>query len=370
MTFLKKLWQKNSGSSPEEDFWAWFSANQSAFFAAVKKDDTDFIHQHFLNKLTPRLQALNDVFYVETGMFNDNVAELIITAEGDIKSFVFVEALVALAPQLDNWKFTALKPSTGNGRIKMHGHLFDSDTITFYCLEQEEQYPDEVDLVLIHGDFTVQNKDLITQGTFLYLDSLLGELNVATLVDSVTVMGPDMQGQTTISMEKLTDYLIWREKEFVEKYNGVRHKTENDNYASVEGTDEDGFPSIAILDTDLLAWDAKASHPWMLVLEIDYEKSNAVSRNGMPNKKYLDLMTRFEQALSERLADSDGYLNLGRETYKGKRKIYIACKEFRTASRKVHELILENKKELFCSYDIYKDKYWRTMEAFDPESID
>ncbi len=248
--------------------------------------------------------------------------------------------------------------------------MFDSDTITFYCLEQEEQYPDEVDLVLIHQNFTAQNKDLITHGTLLYLDSLLGELGVATLVDSVTVTGPDKQEQTPISMEKLTDYLVWREKEFVEKYHGVRHNTENDNYAGMEGADEEGFPSIAILDTDLLAWDAKASHPWMLVLEIDYEKSNASSKNGMPNEKYLELMTRFEQALSERLADCDGYLNLGRNTYKGKRHIYIACKEFRNAPRKVHELILENKKELICSYDISKDKYWRTMEAFDPECTD
>ena len=369
MNFLKKLWQKNSGSSPEEDFWAWFSVNQSSFLAAVKKDDADYIHHHFLNKIEPRLQALNDKFYFEAGMFDDNVAELVITAEGDIKSFVFVEGLIALSPKLDNWKFTALKPSTGNGRIKMDGQMFDSDTITFYCLEQE-QYPDEVDLVLIHRNFTAQNKDLITHGTLLYLDSLLGELSLATLVDNVTVIGPDMQEHTPISVEKLTDFLVWREKEFVEKYNGVRHNTENDNYAGVEGTDEDGFPSIAILDTDLLTWDAKASHPWMLVLQIDYEKNSALSNNGMPNKKYLELMTRFEHALSERLADSDGYLNLGRNTYKGKRQIYVACKEFRNASRNVHELILENKKELICSYEIYKDKYWRTMEAFDPGPAD
>ncbi len=98
MNFLKKLWQKNSGSSPEEDFWAWFSANQSSFFATVKNDDADYIHQHFLNKIEPRLQALNDKFYFEVGMFSDDVAEVVITAEGDIKSFVFVEALVAPFP--------------------------------------------------------------------------------------------------------------------------------------------------------------------------------------------------------------------------------------------------------------------------------
>jgi hypothetical protein len=75
-------------------------------------------------------------------------------------------------------------------------------------------------------------------------------------------------------------------------------------------------------------------------------------------------MTRFEDELGGRLVDSAGYLNLGRQTTKGKRNIYWACKEFRTSSKTVHELILAYQKDLAISYTIYKDKYWRTMDAF------
>ena len=44
-------------------------------------------------------------------MYDDKTAELIITAESDIKTFVFVEELIDEAPVLKGWKFTALKPA-------------------------------------------------------------------------------------------------------------------------------------------------------------------------------------------------------------------------------------------------------------------
>ena len=164
-------------------------------------------------------------------------------------------------------------------------------------------------------------------------------------------------------MEKLSDFLTWKEKEFVEKYEGVRHDTENDTYTVFEGEDADGFPAIGIINTELLKWEAKASHPWMLVIEIDYSTMRDVD-NGLPGERLSEAMHRFEEQLSAQLVDSDGYLNLGSKSGAGKRHIYLACKEFRLASGKVSQLIDEYKKELMCSYDIYKDKYWRTMNHF------
>jgi hypothetical protein len=75
-------------------------------------------------------------------------------------------------------------------------------------------------------------------------------------------------------------------------------------------------------------------------------------------------MCRLEEELTRLLTDSAGYLILGRETYKGKTTLYMACKEYRVASRKTHDLLQTYKGQLACTYDIYKDKYWRTMEKF------
>jgi hypothetical protein len=364
MNIFKRLWGKDDSSSGKEAFWTWFLNNEQTFYPILQGRDHQRVNDRFIEKVMPRLQALNKEFYCEAGMFNETIAELVISAEGDIKSFVWAEELVSAAPQLDNWRFTALKPATGAAMsLSMDGYEFNSGNISFYY-EEDPQYPDEIDLILVHKDYTEANKTTITHGTLLFLDSLLGELDAATLIDSVAVKSAGPAGKAPHPMEKLNDFLIWKEKEFIEKYHATRHDTERDQYSILEATDEDGLVSVAAVDTDLLGWDAKASHPWMMLIEIDYQKTNGLGNNGMPNDKHIRLMSAMEQELTEELTDSAGYLNLGRQTYKGKRTIYLACKEFRTASKKASELILAHKKDLSCTYDIYKDKYWRTMNAF------
>jgi hypothetical protein len=72
-------------------------------------------------------------------------------------------------------------------------------------------------------------------------------------------------------------------------------------------------------------------------------------------------MNEFDDELLKLLPDADGYLNLGRETYNGTRKIYYACKEFRNASKTVALLIKNYRGKLDAAYDIFKDKYWVTL---------
>ncbi len=109
-----------------------------------------------------------------------------------------------------------------------------------------------------------------------------------------------------------------------------------------------------------MEWDAKASHPWMMIIELKYKAVN----NGMPDQKTFTLMDQFEGELSQHLPDSEGHLNLGRKTYNGSRNIYFACKEFRVASKTVAMLTSKYLGKLEISYDIFKDKYWMTMDQF------
>jgi hypothetical protein len=121
MNFFKKLLNKGQAPTGIEAFWQWFHERAESFYRYVKEKDSAHIHGQFLQKVMPELQALNSAFYCETGMFDDTTAELVITAEGDVKSFVFVEELIATAPHLDHWKFTALKSPTGSGSVNMNG---------------------------------------------------------------------------------------------------------------------------------------------------------------------------------------------------------------------------------------------------------
>lgn len=361
MSFLKKLF----GSKEEvkvvddADFWNWFQLQERSFFNTIKNRknvDTDF-----LDKVIPKLHQLNNQFYALVGMDDDHTAELVISAEGDIKTFVFVEDLVAAAPAIKGWKFTALKPAVGlaDTNIEMNGYTFSRDTIRFFPNEIPG-CPDEIALTLVHADYNEEDENTIVNGTYLFLDNAFGELNAATLLDIITVAGPSTDQAELIGTDKLQDFLAWREKEFVEKYKGVRYDTETDKHAVMEAQDENGLPVIAVVNQELLGWDAKPSHPWMMVIEVKYGTEN----NGMPDEETYALMTQLEEELFEQLPDAEGYLNLGVETHNGTRSVFYACKEFRRSSKTAAACIYNYAEELDISYDIYKDKYWRTMNRF------
>ncbi|HMI63019.1 MAG TPA: DUF695 domain-containing protein [Puia sp.] len=358
MNFFKRLFGKKELVTDTESFWKWFQSHERSFHAAVNGEKP--INEVFLDHLMPKLEQLNAWFACSAGMTDTKTAELIITAQGDIKTFVFAEELVAAAPVITGWKFTALKPPTGLAiSIEMDGYTFNDKKMSFISRDNGE-YPDEIELTMVHRDLSEENKDIITNGTFIFLDNALGELNTATLIDNIQIAAPEEVQEELIPLEKLQDFLTWKEKEFVEKYNGARHNTQSDSYSILEAKDEKGLPSIALVNQELLDWDAKASHPWMMVIELSYKPIN----NGMPDKGISAALNRFEDELVRLLADSEGYLNLGRDTYNSKRSIYFACKEFRHASKTVHGLLQKYSGEVEITYDIYKDKYWRTMNRY------
>ena len=92
------------------------------------------IEKDFFDKLSPKLSELKDGYFYLTGMYDENTAELVLTADGNTKNIVFVEELVEQALKINGWKFTALKPAMDieNVSINMAGYKFDSENIFFY----------------------------------------------------------------------------------------------------------------------------------------------------------------------------------------------------------------------------------------------
>jgi len=189
----------------------------------------------------------------------------------------------------------------------------------------------------------------------------LGELGLLTDIDNLQIIGKAAAEKDLIPVAKLRDYLTWRQKEFIEKYNGMRYNPENDGYSSLEAELESGNRLLAILNTDLLDWDSKASHPRIAVFTLQY---NGAANGGMPNDSDYELMNKIEEDVMLQLKDVDGYLNLGRQTANGEREIYFACSDFRKPS-KVFFAAQQNWAHKFViEYDIYKDKYWQTFKRF------
>jgi hypothetical protein len=358
------LLQNLFGSKPihtNQDFWNWFTKHEKKFFKVVKRGNR--IESDFFDKISPKLQELKDGYFYLTGMLDEHTAELIITADGLIRNFIFVEELVKDAPQLPGWKFTAHKPALNidDVGITMAGQNFSHDNLSFYPTDFPA-YPDEIDITVVHDDLNSTNENDIVNGTYIFLDNILGELNFATTIDNLSVIGRDNASDELVPISKLKDYLIWREKEFIEKYEGVWHSTEEDVYSAFEATLESGNPLLAVINMDLLSWDRKASHPWILRVAIRFGPPDV--NNGMPDEDSYQALDQIEDRILSVLKDADGFLNIGRQTAEGVRDIYFGCKDFRTPSKLIYTLAPEYRPRLEMTYEIYKDKYWQSFNRF------
>jgi len=363
MSFFKSISKtKKEPVKSYEEFWAWFKLNEKDFFKVVKNRRN--IEKGFFNKLSKKLEEIKDGFFYLTGMYDDNTVELVLTADGDTKNIVFVEELVKAAPEILGWKFTSLKPALDikNVRIEMDGYKFTSDNLNFYSNEITN-YSDEIDITIVHNDLTEENKEILSNGIYIFLDNYLGELDFLNNIDNLTIIGKSEAQKDLVPIEKLKDFLTWRQKEFNEKYEGVRHDTENDTLSLLEAQLESGYKLFAVINKELLNWDSKASHPWIAVLTMKYDgKKN----NRMPNDKDYNLLDKIEEEIKQELKDFDGYLNIGRQTANNEREIYFACKDFRKPSKVFYALQQKYSNSFEIEYNIYKDKYWQSFNRFNP----
>ncbi|WP_147676671.1 DUF695 domain-containing protein [Algibacter pacificus] len=362
MSFFKRLFKKEIPIQSNADFWNWFVKNEKLFFKVIKEGGD--VSALFFSELSKKLDALKTEYWFLAGMYDEATAELILTADGDLKNIVFIEDLVKAAPQIKGWRITALKPESGfeNKGIEIADYKFSKDTLRFYSNNLVD-FPDEIDITITHPDLNKDNVVDITNGVYLFLDNALGELNSVSIIDSLNVINTNQAKKPLVPIEKLKDFLIWREKEFIEKYDRLRHSTENDSYSAFEATTESGLPLLAVVNTDLLQWDSKASHPWVVVLEMEYK---GISNNGMPDEETYTLLTIIENEILQELKASKGYLNIGRQTAENVREIYFACSDFRKPSKVLYYIQTKYADKLKVSFDIYKDKYWQSFDRFLP----
>lgn len=342
-----------------DDFWRWFVSHEKKFFHTVKKHER--IEPDFFNLLAPKLEDLREGIYFLAGMASNEKAELILTPDGNVTNVYFVEELVNSAPELSRWKFTALKPelSIENVQINMNKYLFDRHNISFYAIEHHD-FPDEVDIAIVHEDMREDNRSTIVNGCYIFLDNLLGELRFISEIDRISFVTKNEIKKELIPIEKLKSYLDWRIAEFREKYDDVTYHPSADRYEFLEANDEKGKIDMAVVNTYLLDWEHKASHPWILKITFDYDQSDG---SELPSQEQYELLEQFEHELSIALPPDEGVIYFGRTTCNGTRTIFLACKEFRHSSKTVFEK-LASFNDLKGNYDIYKDKYWRTFESF------
>lgn len=340
-------------------FWDWFLTKEEDFYKIVKEGEQEAIEKDFFDSIAPKLSQINEGYYFLTGMSDDSTAELVLTADGEIRNVVFIEELIDSAPKLDHWKFTALKPAMDikDVSIAMDDYQFTKDNVFFYSNEQEE-YPDEIDLVFAY-DGSTENKDAITTGVCIFLDNFLGELNFATQIDTFAVIGVNQAKKELIPIEKLKDFLSWREREFTEKYKSISSPNIEEVFSILRATLNNKRPLIACMNLPLLNFDAKASYPWISVLKFHYDGDG---NDGLPEKEDFEKLGDIEDKAIEELKEK-GYLYIGRETTDNIKESYFAGKDFRQIS-KVFKAVKDNNPEYKISFNIFKDKYWQFFNYY------
>jgi len=361
MNFLKNLFSKSSsdGEGIYADFWNWFLKREKEFARILWERDE--VEDKFLKVLTARLKEVHPGLRVLVGVMNEMI-DLTITADGNVKVIVFAEELASAAPEIDGWRISALKPPEPMDRLylEMRDLIFDIHKLSFYSNEPEG-YPDMVDITVVYSERNEKNAQVVETGVFVFLDHLLGELEFAEAVDKVQIVGPEDAVRETAPISKLKDYLAWRKEEFVEKYEGSRYDAETDGYVALNGNLPDGTPLIATVNSALLAWDGKASHPWILRVKVAY----TVTAGGkMPDMATYEQLDKLEEEINGALKNDEGYLNVGRQTGGGVREVYFACRDFRKPSKVIDQLTVAYAGKFKITFDLYKDKYWRSFERF------
>lgn len=347
--------------SPYEDFWSWFKSREKEFHRVVKLNFN--VDGNFFVPLEERLNRVRRGFAFEVCMKDEDVAELVLTAEGKIKNIVFVEDLVAAAPAIPGWEFVASRQEAEVDEpcVNIGGFDFNSDNLFFYA-DDQPQYPDCINLTVVHDDYTTENDEQMVMGTYLFLDSYMGEVRSVTVIDYVNVTGRAQADQELIPIEKLKDFIEWREKEFVERYDGIVYDKANDSFSVLGAHTVDGQFLMISVNMGVLNWEGTVTHPFILKFIFDFDGGE----NGLPESELMSFMDDVEEELTELLPE-DACLNVGRETGANKRILYYACRDFRGPSRVADQVSEKYGQEIATNWDIYKDKYWQSLESFKVE---
>lgn len=343
-----------------QEFWQWFSDHSNIFYNSVKNNDN--VEATFIEPLGEKLEQIKDGFYFLAGMCDENTAELVITADCNVANIVFVEELVDEAPTLEGWKITALKqpsPDAEFGLI-MDGFSFDAEKLFFFS-NDHYYYPDEIDITIVHKDLNEDNISQISLGVNIFLDNYLGELTYVNTIDNLKIVGLKDADKDLVPITKLKDFLRWRQKEFVEKYDGTWYEIDDDMHEIYEGALKNGSPYLATINNQLMSWERKASHPWVAIFTIKFESED---NYGMPDGDDIEMLDIIELMILDLLFAKDGNLYLGKETADNEREIYFVCKDFRQVSVAFFKIQTVYSAMYDISYKIYKDKYWQSFERY------
>jgi hypothetical protein len=192
-----------------EPFWKWFSENSQRFRSLAKHPSKE----ELLDEIMNRLHAIDPGLYFEVSEPHNGVNEFVVTAAGKKELFPVVDEIISLAPKLDAWEFTALKPASGFGFHTQYGEVtLKPDQLWFLPLTAG---PNAERFGLRLGIPNLAHKDepAARHAAWIVLDTGLGERQCVESIEHLEVVSlPELPKEKGFfPLAELVAYLKWRE---------------------------------------------------------------------------------------------------------------------------------------------------------------
>jgi hypothetical protein len=175
-----------SSTEQAENFWSWFTANNNKYLFLDVVDDEE--KESLMDALLSQLHKFcNQLYFLIGGGKEQLVFELILTAEGNSDYFSHVEFLVAKAPPLKDWQVIAFKQPVDEPFFTMYqGRRFDPAETIFIVLQNKNR-PESLGIRVFFSDYNEDERDDFLTGTYIMLDSLIGEKAAMLDIDYLDV---------------------------------------------------------------------------------------------------------------------------------------------------------------------------------------
>jgi hypothetical protein len=166
-------------TTPEQDFWDWFQANEETLFIFTP-DLQEALDR--IDRINAKMRNVHSSMCSEVGLVLEEGGkrELIISADGNPDAFPAVESLFSQAPKLDRWIWVKFKPRrTPEGMMIRHQGVSLKFDDVFFAAEANDG---KVDINLYIRHYQLRHEQAYQCAAILMLDNTLGECDSETKV--------------------------------------------------------------------------------------------------------------------------------------------------------------------------------------------
>lgn len=187
-------------------FWDWFVSHVDIF---SRIDDVDDVKRdYYLEELLVMIQKYNRGLYFQ--ICNDDINELIITAEGDSSRFNEAIELVSKAPDILDWKFIALKQPHSTDFVHQASNVcINVNEMWFLPLRNEKIKG--LGLEFYTDSYSEPYRDDFLNATYEIAEHIIGEEKMANIVEYINIkktpLNPD--SINLIKINELNQYIDW-----------------------------------------------------------------------------------------------------------------------------------------------------------------